>query len=79
MALPIQFDILWWNDSQSQLSELGVRPEVKEAETRTVMFYMIDNVAPYFEDGSEMTTIRSGGSEYITPLVYSEVVALLAH
>lgn len=74
---PIEFDILWWDNDQSQLNDLGIHPEVSNADTRVVLFYSIDTISPYFEGGNDYTAIRSGGDEYIVAKTYQEVKNLV--
>lgn len=69
----IEFDVLWWDDNQTQLNDLGVRPDIKDADRRKVTFYTIDSISPYFEGDYEYTTIMCSGVEYILPHAYNFV------
>lgn len=69
----IEFKVLWWDNEQSSLNDLGIRPDISEADTRLITFYSIDNISPYTEGGKLYTAIKSGGEEYIIPEIYLDV------
>ena len=75
---PIEFQILFYEREQHELNRIGIRPPIQEANTRPITFYSIDHIFPYFEDDdTEMTTIVSGGIEYIVDLTYEQVKNLI--
>lgn len=74
----IDFDIMFWDEPQVQLNNLGIRPDLLETDTRKVTFYIIDCIAPYIEDGKDYCTIYSGGSEYIVNDTYENIKTILA-
>ncbi len=73
----IEFSVLWWDEGQSALNDLGVRPDVTQADTRVVTFYTINNISPYSESGKKYTALRSAGEEYIIPIDYERVKGLI--
>lgn len=77
---PIEFEVLFWEREQNALNDLGIRPNIKEADTRPVTFYRIDAISPYYEDddSTEMCCIYSGNEEYIVNKKYNTVKQLLA-
>lgn len=74
----IEFDIMFWDDSQTQLNNIGIRPSMLETGTRRVTFYVIDCIAQYIEDGKDFCTIYSGDSEYIVNDTYVNVKHILS-
>jgi hypothetical protein len=70
MTKPIELYCLYWDDSQTQLNDLGIRPNIEECELKPVTFYKIDHIKPYIEGKHSFTTVVSSGEEYIAKVEY---------
>jgi hypothetical protein len=70
MTKPIELYCLYWDDSQAQLNDLGIRPSIEQCELKPIMFFKIDHIKPYIENEHSFTTVVSGGEEYIAKVEY---------
>ncbi len=70
---PVTLPIKWWDNDQTSLHQIGIRPNFEETKTKTVTFYSIDNISPYEEGDSVGCAVTSGGIEYICSWDYIKV------
>ena len=72
----IKLPILFYNENDAMLSELGVK--ITDTETRQIIFFTIDRIEQHYRDGKECTLIVSNGEEMICPLKIKEVEVLIS-
>ncbi len=75
--MKVQLPIFFHTDNTSDLFNLDVEFKVKDCSIRQVTFYIINAIAPYFEDGKVYTTIHSNGDNFLCPLSIQEVEKII--
>lgn len=73
----IELPILWMDDNESQLHELGVQMQKDYTNTRNMTFYKINAISPHSENGQSLTLIHTNNDEFVCAMAYKEVKKLL--
>lgn len=76
--LPVELPIYFNTDDTSALESLGIEPNIRNCELKSVTFFTIDAIAPYKEDdGFEYSIIYSGGTEFACKYTYVTIKQIL--
>jgi hypothetical protein len=74
----IKLPVLFLTGNDLQLTELGIKQDEDcEPEIRTVLFYQITALSPYFTDDNEYTCIHSANQNFICPKQIKEVETII--
>lgn len=74
---PLKINCYFNTPETSSLEDLGLDPSIDDAELREVFFLNVDIIKPYKEKEKWYSIIQTGGAQYITPIQYNELIALL--
>lgn len=69
----IELPILWMDEKDCQLEDLGIKPTQDYTKTRNMTFYHINAISPHFENGQSLTIIHSNNDEFVSTIPYEEV------
>lgn len=70
----VKLPVLFLTGNDLQLTELGIKQDEDcIPEIRTVLFYEITALSPYFYDDNEYTCIYTANQNFICPLKINEV------
>ena len=71
--MELELMIFNYDDASLQLAQLDVEVKLKDLETNPIMFYSIDAISPYEEDGKLFSIVFSSGREFVCDLGYGEL------
>lgn len=74
---PIELEILFFDKDEAQLDNIGIRPDINEIGTRSITFYNIDCIHPYYENDKNMSCVVCSGQEFICDMDYGELKNIL--
>lgn len=71
---PIKLPVLFLSGNDLQLTELGIKQDEDcEPEIRTVIFYSIAALSPYYFDDKTYTCIHTAAQNFICPMIIDDV------
>lgn len=62
-----------------RLRDLGLGDDhgIRDNETREVIFFRIEAISPYRQDGEEFGVVHANGDEYVTTLSFVDLTKLI--
>jgi len=72
--MQIELNILFHSDQTSQLKDIGIGYDLEDCETRKMMFYNINSISVYLDNGKEYASIHANGTEYVCVDDYQTVI-----
>lgn len=76
--MKLKLPILFNTDSTQNLQDADIDFDLRECEVKTMIFYQINCIAPYFENGIEYCQVYSNGMSFYTTLKINEVESLMS-
>ena len=77
MNVNIELEIYHNTPEMIEKRDMGLPYSLKDAELRTINFFIIDNISPLFENGREYCSISSNGDEFLSPILYKDMQIIL--
>lgn len=74
---PLELEIYTYGEEQFQAVGLEIPIPIEECEKRKMLFFNIDAISIYEEDGKKYTSIFSGGTNFLTNLDYKTVAEMI--
>lgn len=75
---PIELKILFHNDETATAENLGSDIHPTAFDPKPVYFYNIDNIQPLVVDEVELTSISSGGEDFMCVTPYEKLKRIIA-
>ena len=78
MMIPVKIPVLFFNENDSRLIELGIKEEYEcNDDIRIVIFYSITAISIYNHKNERYTCIHTPSQNFICPMSINEVEKLI--
>jgi hypothetical protein len=75
--MKVRLPILAYSETGAALLDLDIEVSLDESDVKEMVFYNIDCLASYFEDGKEYCVVFSAGEQFTSNLTMDQVEELI--
>lgn len=77
VVMKLKIPVLWHTEEAAQKEDIGIDVPTSEAADRVVIFYTIDSIVYYYDEGIEYTKFYSCGVPYLTRILVDELEKMI--